>query len=285
MMSRLDLALAELWPQCHLMLNSDAGPATLPHPDGQNVAICQELESLLTGLQTSWHALHHHSQACSVMGGTPGIPPCSSDSPQSMLTSSQPLDSNLPSIPESPQQQQQPGAQHQCLQLGVVTAGGISTSNESPSAEGQHGPMAARAVTHSAGESQHPDHSLFPGPILSPSVGHQQQQQQQQTGHGWSAHQQKLTLAEQQAAQSTERLVLSQEATQGAAHSRWLWGGVLLSAQQLWESLIYDTQVVDLSCLYLHSVTVLQSSCHVHLLDLDGHTSAYICALNIQRLD
>ena len=242
-------ALAELWPQCHTMLDLDAQPAALPHPDGQNLAICQELDSLLIGLQSSWHALHHHSQACSVLGVTPGVHPGSTDSPQSMPTCSPPLNMQTPSIPESPQQQQQQqqlGAQNQCLQAGAVMADIISNSNNSPSGKGQHVPKAARVETHSTVQIQHPEHALFPGPIVTPSIG-----RQHQTGHDWSAHQQQLGLAGQPAVQSNERLALSQEKTQGTRHGRWLYGGALLTAQKLWENLIYDTQVVGFSYLYL----------------------------------
>ena len=230
------------------MLDSDAQAATMPLPDQQNLAMCQELDSILTDLQSSWHALHHHSQACSVLGVIPGLPSCSSlDTPQSMPISNRPPDTNPPSKPTSPQQQQkQLETQHQCLQAGAVVGGGISSSNRSPAAEGQHVPKAVRAKTQTA-QAQHSQHALFPGPIVTPLVDQQQQHQQQhQTGHDWSGHQQPLGLVQQQAGQPNDRLVLSQESMQGTTHRHQLWGGVLLSAQQLWDNLIYDTQVVRL---------------------------------------
>lgn len=276
--------LAELWPQCHPMLDLDAQPATLPHADGQNLAICQELDSLLAGLQSSWHAVQHQSQACSVLGVIPGILPCSSDSPQSMPTSSRPFNTNLPSTPKSAQQQQQQqlGARDQRLQPGPVMADSTSNSNKSPSGKGQHLPRAARAETHSTVQVQHSEHTLFPGPILTPSTGQQHQQQQHQTGHDWVAHQQ---LAEQQTAQSNERLKLSQDTAQGTAQGHWLWGGAVLSAQNLLKTLIYDTQVVGFSFLCLHSVASCRNSCRVHFPDWEWHIPGHICLVNTKCPD
>ena len=242
------------------MLDSDAQAATMPHADQQNLAMCQELDSILTDLQSSWHALHHHSQACSVLGVIPGLPACSSpDTPQNIPISSRPPDTNPPAKPTSPQQQQQKQleTQHQSFQAGTVLGDGTSSSiNRSPPAEGQHVSKAVHARTRSA-QALHSQHALFPGPIFTPSIDQQQQQQQQQhqTGHGWAAHQQPLGLLQQQAGQPNERLVLSQESTQGTAHRHQLWGGVLLSAQQLWDNLIYDTQVVGLPNLDPHCIT------------------------------
>ena len=257
------------------MMGSDAEPQTLPHhPNGQNLAICQELDSLLTGLQSSCHALHHHSQACSVLGVTPGIPACPSDTPQSMPTSRRLFNANLPSSSISaPQQQQQQlqqlGTQNQCLQVGDGIADSITTSNRSPSDKGQHAPKAAHAETHSTVQAQHPEHTLFPGPMLTPSIGQGHQQQQHQTRHHWSAHQQQLGLAEQHAAQS-ERW--SQETAQGIAQGHRLWGSAVASAQKLWKNLIYDTQVVGFP--FVKEVMLLRalarlgmSSLHLHAKD------------------
>lgn len=226
----------------------------MPYADQQNLAMCQELDSILTDLQSSWHALHHHSQAFSVLGVTPGLPSCSSsDTTPSMPISSRVPNTNLPSTPTSlqrPQQQQQLETQHQCLHPGTAMHDSTSNSNRSPAAGGQHFPKAVHTKAQTA-QAQHSQHALFPGPMFTPSTEQQQQQHQQQhqTGHDWSAHPQPLGLLQQQAGQPNDRLVLSRESSQGTSDRHQLWGGVLLSAQQLWDNLIYDTQVVGL--LYL----------------------------------
>ena len=224
------------------MFDSDTQTATAMHPDEHNFAMCEELDSLLEGLQSSWHALHQHSHACSVLGLTPGIPPCSPDTPQKMNPFSHTLNTNLPSIPKSGQQQQQPSAQRHCLQPGIMSADGSSCSNGSPTAEGQFSPTTA-SVESQPVQAQHPEHTLFPGPILTPPS----EQQQHRTGHDWPAHHRQSGPVDQ-ATPPDELLSPWQQSTEGTAHSHWLWGGALLNVQRLWESLIFDTQVVGFLC-------------------------------------
>lgn len=239
--SLLGCSVAELWPHCQPLLDSDNQEAPASHVEEQNLALCQEVDSLLAGLQSSWHTLHQHSQACSVLGLTPGIPPCSPDYPPSMpmYMSGQPHNPQLPLAPKSTQQQrQQSSTQSECLHPGAISTDGISCNNKSPTAERTPASKTAHAGTQTIDASQP---LLFPGPILTHPSG---QQQQHQPGHDSWPPQQRLGPVDQ-SAKPDELLVPPQEATQGLKPGSWLGGGVLLDAQRLWRELIYDTQVVS----------------------------------------
>ena len=243
----LGCPVAELWPHCQRLLDADTQRPPATHLEEQDLAICQEVDSLLAGLQSSWHALHQHSQACSVLGLTPGIPPCSPDTPPSMPMSSQPHNPQLPFSPKSPhQQRQQSSIQHDCMHPGAISTDGVSCSNKSPTAERHPASKPVHASTQTEEASQP---LLFPGPILTRPSG----QQQRQTGHdSWPA-QQHLGPVDQLASPD-ELLVLPQDATEESEPGSWLWGGVLLNAQKLWRELIYDTQVVRLIKAAAHDI-------------------------------
>ncbi|KAL3141614.1 hypothetical protein ABBQ32_004855 [Trebouxia sp. C0010 RCD-2024] len=229
----------ELWPHCQPLLDSDTPSPPAKHIDKQNLAICQEVDSLLAGLQSSWHTLHQHSQACSVLGLTPGIPPCSPDYPPSMPMSSQPYNPQLLFAPKSThQQRQQFSTQSDCLHPGSIATDGVSCSNKSPTAERTPVSKPAHAGTQTADASQP---LLFPGPILTQPSG---QQQQHQTGHDTRPPQQQLGPVDQ-SAKPDELLVPPELATKELKPGSWLGGGVLVSTQRLWRELIYDSQVVQ----------------------------------------
>lgn len=238
--SLLGCSVAELWPHCQPLLDSDTPSPPAKHIDKQNLAICQEVDSLLAGLQSSWHTLHQHSQACSVLGLTPGIPPCSPDYPPSMPMSSQPYNPQLLFAPKSThQQRQQFSTQSDCLHPGSIATDGVSCSNKSPTAERTPVSKPAHAGTQTADASQP---LLFPGPILTQPSG---QQQQHQTGHDTRPPQQQLGPVDQ-SAKPDELLVPPELATKELKPGSWLGGGVLVSTQRLWRELIYDSQVVSM---------------------------------------
>ena len=226
------------WPQCHEQsAASGQGPSAVC-PGPQNLATCQEVDSLLAGLQHSWHALHQHPQACSVLGLLPDSFACSPNQSQESLMPGSPTGLHGPSVPTTQQWQQHQQqlllrcAHSYCSQQSMQAGNNLLCRHEALAAGDQA--QSTMSVTGSQKPQSPHESAMLTADLVSPAVQQETSLQQQLISHQQSELAKKLEDA----------ALLSTEVPEAAADGSWLVGSMIANAQRLWQHLIYDTQVV-----------------------------------------
>lgn len=208
----------------------------------QNLAMCQQVDSLLAGLQSSWDALHQHSQACLDLGLTPDALPCFHNTPFTIPISEQPPDPKLSSIlTANTQQQQLQQPLHRCGQSYCLQQWLSSANSDETHVPDDQAARQASVLKHTGHQPQQPKHAPLPDSMLGPGLA----QQPHMYADALQSAQIQQSASVKEGLKLDERSLLSAESMDIAGEASWLMGNLFLRIQKLWEHLIYDTQMVS----------------------------------------